>query len=114
MTHEPQLQGEDRFGEFMAALEAARVRSVSVATFGTVEPIEVAGSWVLQPVVHVQFSFYEAVEESPDPLATEPFTWDIVQAFRSPREEREYVERVSRALSARGYSVVQKATSPLY
>jgi hypothetical protein len=113
MTMKPDLQGEERYPDFIAKLERADARQITLQVFGGTQPVQIQnGVWTLQPVTFIHFIIHEDAASSDDPFETRQFVWEIAKPFRSASEQNEYIDRIVANLRSKGFSVVEYSTNP--
>jgi hypothetical protein len=103
-----QFEGEEQLDNFAKKIEG--VTEVALSVLGDTRTTKVSEhSFVAQPIVRIRCEADVRDENSRDPLATKTLVWEVVKEPRTGREEDDAVERVKRALRARGFVVTVPA-----
>lgn len=99
-------EGYEQFETFVGRAKRAGVSEVVMSIRGDTVGREVRkGVWTAQPVIEITCVFYLDSSTEQDPLATEAVTWTVREEPATGAEEQAAVDRIARALRARGLSV---------
>lgn len=106
MAETDEYKGYDQFSDFVERAKQAGVAEVVMSVRGDTVAKRVGDhSWTSQPVVEIKCTIDTLAPTDDDPLGTKPVTWTIREEYSTGAQEKAAVDRVARALRARGFSV---------